>query len=265
MTTRLCCRECGWRSTYRRKRAAVRAAARHRCTTSPLAASHPQRRTRLRTTLWASRRGNSTDSITTAADAGAGDGELRDGPSSNRNRRVVLAVHHAETTRRARRAMIELVQAGGQVGPPPYGYRAISRRVSDRAAGTAVRAVLVPDHRTAAVVTRIFCWRADDGLSFAVIARRLNEDPRQYPPPGSSGRWCARNVRRIVTNVKYTGRQVWGRTSGGRPVPIAQWVMSAPGVHEPLIDPRTFYRAQPSATARRGRSANRADSPPRAA
>jgi hypothetical protein len=37
----------------------------------------------------------------------------------------------------------------------------------------------------------------------------------------------------------------------GQPVPVEQWVTSAPMVHEPLIDDRTFHRAQPRAAEQR--------------
>ena len=156
--------------------------------------------------------------------------------------RDALALHHAETTRRAREAMIEIVRAGYQLGPPPYGYRALRIRVTDPSGCSKLRAVLVPDWQTAAVVKQIFLWRADDGLTFAAIAARLDADLRQYPAP--SERWTAKAVQRIVTNVKYTGRQVWARTAAGRPAPAEQWVTSAPMVHEPLVDERVFRRAQ---------------------
>lgn len=155
----------------------------------------------------------------------------------------MLVRHHAEATRRAREAMIEIVRAGYQIGPPPYGYRALRIRVTDPSGRSKLRAVLVPDWQTAAVVKQIFLWRADDGLTFAAIAARLDADLRQYPAP--SERWTAKAVQRIVTNVKYTGRQIWARTAAGRPAPAEQWVTSAPMVHEPLVDERVFRRAQP--------------------
>ncbi|NRN69239.1 Recombinase [Kibdelosporangium sp. 4NS15] len=172
-----------------------------------------------------------------------GDDELLDA-RGNRIQWAALSAHHAETTRRARQAMVELVRAGYQIGPPPYGYRALRIRVTDPSGHSRLRAVLVPDWQTTAAVKQVFTWRADHGLTFAVIAARLNSDPRQYPPPTPSGQWTAKTVRRIVTNPKYVGRQVWGRTVAGRPVSVEQWVTSAPKVHEPLVDERTFRRAQ---------------------
>lgn len=244
MTTRLYCRECGWHSQFRRKRAALRAAARHQCIGTPVAEIHPPWWSRLWTNLWTSRPGDSAVDTEDGAVDQAGDDVLADA-HGNRIQWAALAAHHAETTRRARQAMVELVRAGYQIGPPPYGYRALRIRVTDPSGHSKLRAVLVPDWQTAAVVKQIFIWRADHGLTFAAIAARLNSDPRQYPAPVPNGRWTAKAVRRIVTNAKYTGRQVWARTVAGRLAPVEQWVTSAPKVHEPLVDERTFHRAQP--------------------
>jgi hypothetical protein len=179
---------------------------------------------------------------------GDGETDLLDS-HGNRIQWAVLAAHHAETTRRSRQAMVELVRAGYQIGPPPYGYRALRIRVTDPTGHSKLRAVLVPDWQTAAVVKQIFTWRADHGLKFSVIADRLNRDPRQYPAPVPNGRWTAKAVRRVITNPKYVGRQVWARTVAGRPAPVEQWVTSAPKMHEPLVDERTFHRAQPRPAA----------------
>lgn len=163
----------------------------------------------------------------------------------NRIQWAVLSAHHAETTRRARQAMVDIVRAGHQIGPPPYGYRALRIRVTDPAGHSKLRTVLVPDWSTAAVVKQIFAWRTDHDLAFTAIATRLNADLRQYPAPVLNGKWTAKAVRRVITNPKYVGRQVWARTIAGRPAPAEQWVTSQPHAHEALIDERTFRRAQP--------------------
>lgn len=248
MTTRLHCRECGWHPVFRRKRAARRAAARHQCATTPLAETMPRQWPWTR--LWTHLFGTSS---TTVADTTTGDhtDQARDSATEfvdargDRIQWAVLAAHHAETTRRARRAMVEFVRAGYQIGPPPYGYRALRIRVTDPTGHSTLRAVLIPDWHTATVVNQIFTWRVDHRLGFATIAAQLNSDPRHYPPPTQSGRWTAQAVRRIITNLKYTGRQVWARTVAGRPAPTDQWVTSARRVHEPLVDDRSFHHAQP--------------------
>jgi hypothetical protein len=264
MTTRLYCRECGWHPKFHRKRAALRAAGRHHCTGTPVAETCPPWWFRLWINLWTGRSDAAGVDTEVGADDGTGDGELVDA-RGNRIQWAALAAHHAETTRRARQAMVELVRAGYQIGPPPYGYRALRIRVTDPSGHSKLRAVLVPDWQTAAVVKQIFIWRADYGLKFAVIAARLNSDPRQYPAPTPTGRWTAKAVRRIVTNAKYTGRQVWARTVAGRPAPVEEWVTSAPKVHEPLVDERTFHRAQPGPAEHPPGATNPPDCPPSAA
>ena len=245
MTTRLYCRECGWHPEFRRKRTALRAAARHQCATTPLATTTP----RWWSSLWARLCGTSpttAENATTGGPAPDNATEFTDA-RGNRLQWAVLSAHHAETTRRARQAMVEIARAGYQLGPPPYGYRALRIRVTNPTGHRKLRTVLVPDWPTAAVVKQIFTWRADHSMAFTAIATRLNADPRQYPPP--NGRWSAKAVRRIVTNPKYVGRQVWARTVSGRPVPVEQWITSQPHAHEPLIDERTFHCAQPRPTA----------------
>jgi hypothetical protein len=243
MTTRLYCRECGWHPAFRRKRVALRAAAHHRCTGIPTAATCPPWWSRLWTNLWTVRVASSATITDGRAIDRTNDGAPGE-TDGHRVQRAVIALHHAETTRRARQAVIELVRAGYQIGPPPYGYRILRIRVAGPNGRSKLRAVLVPDGKTGAAVTQIFRWRADDRLSFPVIAGRLNSDPRQYPAPLPNGRWTAKAVRRVVRNVKYAGRQVWARTVAGRPVPVRQWVTSAPRAHEALVDERTFQRAQ---------------------
>lgn len=245
MTTRLYCRECGWGPKFRRKRAALRAAGRHHCTGTPVAETCPPWWSRLWTNLWTGLSDPAAVHTEVEADDGTSEGELVDA-QGNRIQWAALAAHHAETTRRARQAMVELVRAGYQIGPPPYGYRALRIRITDPTGHSKLRAVLVPDWRTAAAVKQIFIWRADHGLTFAVIAARLNSDRGQYPAPTPAGPWTAKAVRR--SNVKYTGRQVWARTVAGQPAPMERWVTSAPNVHERLVDDRTFHRAQPGPT-----------------
>jgi hypothetical protein len=238
MTTRLHCRECGWHSSCQWEWTALRAAAKHHCSADPRTATswwwlaH----------LWARVRGLDPPefgSIELTSDTSTDLVARRD-----TIRWVALAAHHAETTRRSRLAMAELVRAGYQIGPPPYGYRALRVRVTAPDGHSKLRVVLVPEWRTAAVVAEIFQWRAESGVGYTAIARRLNSQSQRYPTPVPSGRWTADAVRRIITNPKYTGRQVWARTVRGRPVPVEQWITSAPMVHEPLVDERTYRRAQ---------------------
>jgi hypothetical protein len=146
MTTRLYCREFGWHPEYRRKRAALRAASRHHCTGTPVAETCPPWWSRLWTTLWTNRSSPPAVDSEIDADGQTPDDELVD-TRGNRIQWAALAAHHVETTRRARQAMVELVRAGYQIGPPPYGYRALRIRVTDPSGHSKLRAVLVPTGR----------------------------------------------------------------------------------------------------------------------
>lgn len=149
-----------------------------------------------------------------------------------------LTRHHARTGVLAHAAIAARVRAGDQVGAVPYGYRR----------GEGPRRRLIVDEPTAAVVVRIFTWRATSRIGATRIAGRLDADPDRYPPPldtrGVRRRWTRGLVRHILANPAYTGRHVWGRTHHGRPVPAAGWVASAPNAHPRLVDDLTFNAAQ---------------------
>ncbi|GAB2968958.1 hypothetical protein GCM10017788_79970 [Amycolatopsis acidiphila] len=78
MTTRLYRRECGWHPEYRRKRAALRAAARHQCAGTPVAETRPPWWSRLWTNLWASQSGVTAVDTEARADDRTGDDVLVD-------------------------------------------------------------------------------------------------------------------------------------------------------------------------------------------
>jgi site-specific DNA recombinase len=71
---------------------------------------------------------------------------------------------------------------------------------------------LVTDPQRGPVVTQIFHWRADDKLSVPTITWRLNGDRAAGPPPGDGIGWTESTVAALLTNPKYTGHMVYGRT-----------------------------------------------------
>jgi site-specific DNA recombinase len=86
---------------------------------------------------------------------------------------------------------------------------------------------LIPDERTAPVIRRIFKWYAAGRLGAAAVARRLDAESAPAPPRG----WQPAVVLWVLNNQAYVGRVHWrGQTF--------------PGIHEPLIDPDIFERAQ---------------------
>ncbi|WP_157984953.1 recombinase family protein [Lentzea terrae] len=106
------------------------------------------------------------------------------------------------------------------------------------------------------------------GRTVASLARELNERgvacpagaDRERNPHRSGERWIVRTVAMILENPRYTGRQVWNRSSttghgaggrtGGRGAgvlrynPVSEWEVSERIAHEPLVDDETFLAAQ---------------------
>jgi len=155
----------------------------------------------------------------------------------------LLAAHHAQTTERARRAQIAIVRGGHHLGPVPYGYLPL------HVGPTAQRRVrLVVDSGRASVVAAIYHWRIEDRLTPTAITTRLRglAHPTIAPVDPTTGfprPWTPSTVARILANPIYTGATVWGRTRAGRPVPPDEWIICR-GAHQPIIDGRTFFRAQ---------------------
>jgi len=156
-------------------------------------------------------------------------------------------------------------------GRPPYGYRLADAGPHPNPAKAADGKrlhKLEPDPQTAWVVRRIFAeYLAGRGL-FA-IAEGLTRDripsPSQYDPARNRHRtgegWSKSAVRVILTNPRYTGRQVWnkqrkdeilldvddvaaGYETRMRWNEAGSWVWSDIIAHEPLISAEDFQAAQ---------------------
>ena len=183
---------------------------------------------------------------------------------------------------RVRTAMAAQAQLEGRFlgGRPPYGYKLIDAgphpNPAKAADGKRLHALAI-DEPAAAVV------RADlrrvPGRARALRHRRA-PDPRRHPVPvrARPGRnphrcgiaWSKGAVRAILTNPRYTGRQVWnrqrkdevlidvhdvalGHTTKMRWNDGDQWIYSDKIVHPPIIDDETFAagpgRCSPRAAA----------------
>jgi DNA invertase Pin-like site-specific DNA recombinase len=108
------------------------------------------------------------------------------------------------------------------------------------------RVILVPGAmEEAQVVQRIYRMLVSDGLTVYGIARRLNSDGIPYT--GGSC-WDYQAVHMVLTQPKYMGCYVYGRTSSrlytpSVKLPMSEWVVS-PGAFESIIDAATFAQAQ---------------------
>lgn len=153
-------------------------------------------------------------------------------------------------------------------GRPPYGYRLVDAGPHpNRAHAEWGRRCqrLDPDPVTAPHVRWMFEQRVT-GRSVAGIARELNE--RDVPCPSevdpernrhrSGGVWTLRTVAVILSNPRYTGRQVWNRRPSEhlagsvvrRAAAVGEWAISASVVHPPLVSEAVFVAAQQARAAR---------------
>jgi hypothetical protein len=183
------------------------------------------------------------------------------------------------TSIRVRTAMAVQVREQGRYlgGRPPYGYRLGDAgphpNKAHAAWGRRARR-LEPDPETAHIVRWIFARRLA-GHSVARIARALNEagvpcpsaaDPGRNPHRTGAG-WTLGTVATILSNPRYTGRQVWNRQRTDRdladPANVSLghksvqrwnlpdgWVISRKQAHPALVSEADFVDAQDISAAR---------------
>ena len=143
-----------------------------------------------------------------------------------------------------------------QGGVPGYGLRrmlvsgaAIPKQElasGERKSIATDRVILVPGPpQEVQVVKEIYGTLIDRGLSVYAIAEDLN---RRHVSYIGDSKWDYRAVHAILTNPKYTGCHVFGRTSSRLStatvaLPKSEWVLM-PDAFEPLVDSATFSGAQ---------------------
>jgi site-specific DNA recombinase len=181
---------------------------------------------------------------------------------------------------RVRTAMATQAQIEGRYlgGRPPYGYRLIDvgphPNPAKAADGKRLRALAI-DEPTAAVVRRIFAEFLS-GVGLYAIAEHLTRDGIPCPSAHDPGRnkhrcgiaWSKYAIRAILTNPRYTGRQVWNRQRKDEVLidvadvalghmtkmrwnEAGKWIYSEQVVHPPIIDAETFEHAQQVIESRR--------------
>ena len=184
----------------------------------------------------------------------------------------------ARTRIRVLTAMAAQTRQGRYLGGrPPYGYRLADAGAHPNKAHAAWgrRAHrLEPDPGTAHIVSWMFAQRLA-GHSVARIARALNEAGIPCPSAADPGRnshrpgtaWTLGAVNSILSNPRYTGRQVWNRqrtdTELVDPADIALghkgvprwnvprgWVISTRPAHPALVSEDDFIAAQAVNAAR---------------
>ena len=122
---------------------------------------------------------------------------------------------------------------------------------------------LVVDEEVAEVVRTIFKWFIE-GKSVIGITKNLNSlgipNPSEYKRQkgfnykhtnrNNDGLWCDSTVRRMLRNQMYIGNMVQGKNTNlsykikkCRAKPKEEWII-VEGTHEPIIDKKTFEKAQ---------------------
>jgi site-specific DNA recombinase len=174
---------------------------------------------------------------------------------------------------RVRTAMAAQAQIEGRFlgGRPPYGYLLIDigpHPNPAKAADGKRQHALAIDEQAAAVVQQIFAEFVS-GLGLQAIAEGLTHDAIPCPSAHDRTRnrhrsgiaWSKGAIRAILTNPRYTGRQVWnrqrtdevllnpadvslGHTEKMRWNPADKWVWSAQAAHPAIIDPDSYDQAQ---------------------
>jgi site-specific DNA recombinase len=196
------------------------------------------------------------------------------------------------TSIRVRTAMAVQVREQGRYlgGRPPYGYQlgdAGPHPNKAHAAWGRRAHRLEPDPETAHIVRWIFARRLA-GHSVARIARALNEagvpcpsaaDPGRNPYRTGAG-WTLGTVATILSNPRYTGRQVWNRQRTDKdladPADVSLghksvqrwnlpdgWVISRKPAHAALVSEADFIAAQDISAARGPAPGGRLTAPPK--
>jgi hypothetical protein len=176
-----------------------------------------------------------------------------------RSRHRVLAAMRAQAREQGR-------YLGGR---PPYGYRLVDAGPHpNRAHARWGRRIqrLEPDPVTGLHVQWMFAQRLA-GRSIAGIVRELTERgvpcPSEVDPERNrhrdGGAWTLRTVAVILSNPRYTGRQVWGRQQqagrrSGSPshqsISAGEWAVSVRPAHPALVSEAEFVAAQHIRAAR---------------
>jgi DNA invertase Pin-like site-specific DNA recombinase len=128
----------------------------------------------------------------------------------------------------------------------------------DRKYITTDRVILVPGPaREVELVREIYRMFVSEGMCFNAIANELNRRGVAYK---SSYKWRHESIRKILTNPKYIGSHVFGRSSQRLYTPRvtrpeSEWVVK-PDAFQPIVDKESFDAVQ---TILQNRTANKSN------
>jgi DNA invertase Pin-like site-specific DNA recombinase len=122
------------------------------------------------------------------------------------------------------------------------------------------RVILVPGPEDEVQMVReIYRMLISDGMAIYAIARDLNRRGIQYQ---NGSRWTHHTVAEVLTNPKYAGSYVYGRSSRRlyTPVvkhPMSDWILTE-GAFQPVVNSAVFVQAQQILAARTVHKSNEA-------
>jgi site-specific DNA recombinase len=161
----------------------------------------------------------------------------------------------ADRTRRGRRHKVEVnKQYIGSI--PPYGFRYITKNQSDSKTG---RLEILPQE--AAIISEIYRWVDEEGLSSQKVVMRLNA--LGIPTRKGGDKWQTSSVRRILRSQVYIGTWYFNKhlscepkrraqesgyrktpRSSRRLRPKAEWMAVPLSEHLRIIEPGVWERVQ---------------------
>ncbi len=174
-------------------------------------------------------------------------------------KRAMAGEYSRELSVRTERAKRIIAERGFRAGGAPgFGLRRMLRssdgstkRLLEHGEIASIadsRVILVHGpRREVAIVREIYRLAITERKNTYAIARELNR--RRIKPPGRYLSWTYEPILEILTNQKYMGDAVYGRTThvlgNSRliSVPRGKWVVK-PAAFKPIVDPETFAAAQ---------------------
>lgn len=146
--------------------------------------------------------------------------------------------------RRLQRGRLQSVKEGKFIGSiPPYGYK--RKKIEDDSGYT-----LEVHAEESKIVALIFKWYTTERIGPVRIQNRLNE---MKAPTRKGGPWTSSTIKDILSNPVYTGKIRHGYRPQEKKVVNGEVVTESPrsknptlyaGLHEAIIDEKTFYLAQ---------------------
>jgi hypothetical protein len=171
-----------------------------------------------------------------------------------RTAQVRAEIYRHELVEQSMRGQRQHAANGYRHGQPCYGYIAVAdpdappaaNRFGDRR--PKMRLALHPDQRRADTVHEAFRLRRCERMGDGEIAQVLAADLDRHPLADGQGMWAPRRVRRMLSQPKYSGYQVFNRraarTNHGRSNPITDWVWSREQAHPAIVPLQEWHETQ---------------------